>query len=152
MGVKDLIKKMEELAADAKSASSSTAPSDKAAAPATQPAAAEPAEAAPEQSSKPVAEPTPLPASSAPAANGLAKENGSQFPATAAPGKEPEDPEKKAKKVCEPSCNTQMISVCTRCPVSAVRLEAFSNSACPCLVTQSVTLMYNAGCQGQSKG
>ena len=93
MGVKDLIKKMEELAADGKvESSNNAAPSHKAAAPVTRPAVASPAE-------QPAAEPKKEPVTPAAASNGSAKENGAQLPADSGSGKEPEDPEKKAKKV-----------------------------------------------------
>ena len=96
MGVKDLIRKMEQLAANTSGESSKeAAPSDKTAAPATQSAEGKPIQAA----SVPAGQPAAEPASSGPATNGYAKENGAQLPADAAPGKEPEDPEKKAKKV-----------------------------------------------------
>ena len=98
MGVKDLIKKMEDLAAEA---SSDAAPSHKAPAPAAEPAVAKRADAPPMHNSQPVAEEMTGPACSASATDGPAKENGAQLPAAAAPGKEPEDPEKKAKKVEE---------------------------------------------------
>ena len=100
MGVKDIIRKMEELAADGKGESSTyAAPSHKAAAPATQPAAANAAEGTPQEKLQPAGEQKGKPVSRAAATNGPAKENGAQLPADAGPGKEPEDPEKKAKRV-----------------------------------------------------
>ncbi len=96
MGVKDLIRKMEQLAADTSGESGKeAAPSDKTAAPATQSAEGKPVQAASVLAGQPATDT----ASSGPAANGYAKENGAQLHADAAPGKEPEDPEKKAKKV-----------------------------------------------------
>ena len=100
MGVKDIIKKMEELAADTHAGStSSAAPTDKAAASATQPAAVQPADAAPMQKIQSDTQQKEQHASSASPANGSAKWNGTQLPAAAPSAKEPEDPEKKAKKV-----------------------------------------------------
>jgi hypothetical protein len=146
MGVKDLIKKMEELATNGKGDSSSGAPpSEKKTAPApapveakradaateatkhsisdakpeaassapaaavppreneeitaTAPATPKPADKAPEASKQPASEGKAEPAWSAPAVADAPKQNGAQLPAGIGPVKEPEDPEKKAKKV-----------------------------------------------------
>ena len=100
MGVKDIIKKMEELAAPTQAGSTSdAAPADKAATSLTQPAAVQPADAAPLQDNQPDTQQMEQHASSAPPLNGPAKENGAQLPPAAQSAKEPEDPEKKAKKV-----------------------------------------------------
>ena len=100
MGVKDIIKKMEDLASDKQAGSTSNAaPTGKAAASVTQAAAVQPADAAPMPDNQPNTQRTEQHASSAPTLNGPAKENGAQLPAAADSAKEPEDPEKKAKKV-----------------------------------------------------
>ena len=110
MGVKDLIKKMEELAADGEvESSNNAAPSHKAAAPVTRPAVASPAEDTPKHNIQPAAEQKREPITPAAASNGSAKKNGAQLPADSGPGKEPEDPEKKAKKVQECSVNQTVI-------------------------------------------
>lgn len=112
MGVKDLIKKMEDLAAEA---SSDAAPSHKTPSPATEPAVAKRADAPPNHS-QPALDETTGQASSTSAANGPAQENGAPLPAAAAPGKEPEDPEKKAKKV--EKCKRIVVHFSARYPIS----------------------------------